>query len=350
MKFDFDLLKKISETPGAPGYEKPIRDVVHALVKSHVDEIYTDHLGNIITVKKGVDNPEGKKIMLAAHLDEIGFMVNHIDDNGFLRFVPLGGFDPKTLTSMRVLVHGKESVMGVMGCKPIHMMSPAEREKGVKLDDFYIDLGLPKEEVEKLVETGNAVTRYQPLEMLGELVNGKSLDNRVSVYILLELLKTLENTPYDVYGVFTVQEEVGIRGASVAAHQINPDFAIAIDVTIASDTPGTSPEKQISKIGKGAAIKVYDSSTICDYRMVAYLKKIANQFAIPWQAEILPFGGTDTAGMQKMGKNGAIAGAVSIPTRYIHQTIETAHPNDILATINLLKVAVENLDSYDWVH
>lgn len=350
MKFDFDLLKQIIETSGAPGYEKQIRDLVISLIKDSVDEIYTDHLGNIITLKKGNDNPKEKKVMLAAHLDEIGFMVNHIDDNGFLRFIPLGGFDPKTLTSMRVMVHGKESVMGVMGCKPIHMMSPAEREKGVKLDDFYIDLGLPKEKVEKIIEVGSTVTRYQSLEWLGELVNGKSLDNRVSVYILIELLKRLENHPYDVYGVFTVQEEVGIRGASVASHQINPDYALALDVTVASDTPGTSPEKTVTQVGKGAAIKVYDASTICDYRMIAFLKKMASKFAIRCQSEILPFGGTDTAGMQRIGKNGAIAGAISIPTRYIHQTIETAHPNDITATVNLLKVAVENIDSFDWSH
>ncbi len=350
MKFNFELLKEISETPGAPGYEKPIRDLVISHIEPLVDEWYTDALGNLITRKKGQQNPEGKKIMLGAHLDEIGFMVNHIDENGFLKFIPLGGFDPKTLTSMRVQVHGTKSLLGVMGSKPIHMMQPEERTKAVKLDDFYIDLGLSKEEVEQLVPIGSTVTRYQALEMVGNMVNGKSLDNRLSVYILIEALKQMKDVPYDVYGVFTVQEEVGIRGASVAAHQINPDYALALDVTVASDTPGTSPHLKVTEIGKGAAIKVYDASTICDYRMVAYLKQQATNHNIPWQAEVLPFGGTDASGMQKMGKMGAIAGAISIPSRYIHQTIESAHPDDIMACIELLSLAVKNIPDYDWSH
>lgn len=350
MEIDFELLKQISETPGAPGHEKPIRNLVISRIEKLVDAYYTDPMGNLIAVKKGSNNPDSKKVMLASHLDEIGFMVNHIDDNGFLRFIPLGGFDPKTLTSMRVNVHGKETLPGVMGSKPIHIIPKEERGKLLKIEDFYIDLGLPKAEVEKVVEVGAAVTRFQELGKLGKLISGKSLDNRASIYILVDLLQRLKEIPYDLYAVFTVQEEVGIRGAMTATHHINPNFAIALDVTIAADTPGISAEKQITKIGKGAAIKAYDAGTICDHRMVAFLKKMAAKSAVRWQTEILPYGGTDASAMQKMGKNGAITGALSTPARYLHQTIETVHPADMSASVALLKTALEHINDYDWAH
>ena len=347
---NLELLKDIVNTPGAPGYESRIRNRIIEEIKDIVDEWYIDHIGNLICLKKGSNNPEDKKLMLAAHLDEISFMVTHIDDSGFLKFHTLGGFDPKTLTSMRVIVHGREDLPGVMGCKPIHIMSPEERTKAPKIGDFYIDLGLSKEEVEKFVSVGDTITRSQEVEKLGNLINGKSFDNRLSVYILTEMLKQLTTIPYDVYAVFTVQEEVGLRGAGVATHGINPDFGIAIDVTIANDTPGVPAHEKVTELGKGTAVKIYDASTICDYRMVDFLKQTAIENEIEWQPEILTAGGTDTAGIQRMGKSGAIAGALSIPLRYVHQVIETAHPADIKATIDLLVKASENVNKYNWEH
>jgi len=348
MTINFELLKTICETPGAPGYETRIRALVIAEAEKLVDELKVDHLGNVLALKKGSANPEGKKVMLAAHMDEISFMVTHVDEQGFLRFHPLGGFDPKTLTSMRVWVHGQQDLPGVMGSKPVHIMSPEERKRMPEIKDYYIDLGLPVEEVKKLVPAGSTVTRRQELAPLGHLVSGKSLDNRLSVFILLEMLRNLDTVPYDTWAVFTVQEEVGLRGAQVAAHQINPDFGLAIDVTIANDTPGVPGQEKVTEIGKGAAIKMYDSSTICDYRMVNFLKQTAEKNNIKWQPEILTAGGTDTAGIQRMGKNGAIAGAVSIPLRYVHQVIETAHPEDVQACTNLLVAAMSAIDQYDW--
>jgi len=184
---------------------------------------------------------------------------------------------------------------------------------------------------------------------MGDCINCKSLDNRISVYILLETLKQLEDFPYDIYGVFSVQEEVGLRGAHVAAHSVNPDFAFGLDTTIAYDVPGARAHEKITSLGKGTAIKIMDSSTISDYRMVNYLKKCANDNDIKWQPEILTAGGTDTAPLQRTGKNGSIAGAISIPTRHIHQVIEMVHKEDVIASIKLLKVALENLDHYTWV-
>jgi putative aminopeptidase FrvX len=340
------LLKLICETPGAPGHEHRVREVVLKELKGLADEVSIDKMGNVTAVRRG---RERKKVMSAAHMDEIGFIVTHIDDKGFLRFHTLGGFDPKTLTAQRVIVHGKEDVIGVMGSKPIHLMSPEERNKAPQIQDFFIDLGLPKKKVEKLVSVGTPVTRQRELIEMGNCVNCKSIDNRVSVFILLETLRKLKgNIPYDFYAAFTVQEEVGLRGAGVAAHHIEPDFGINLDTTIAFDTPGARPYEMVTELGKGAGIKIMDSSTICDTRMVDFLRKTADKHKILWQSEILPAGGTDTAGLQRNGKTGAIAGAISIPTRHIHQVIEMADKTDIQNCIDLLTYSVKEINTYNW--
>ncbi len=341
------LLKEICETPGAPGFEHRIRKVVLRELKGLADEVSIDNMGNICAFKKGKAR---KKVMVAAHMDEIGFIVTHIDEQGFLRFHTLGGFDPKTLTAQRVIVHGKKDIIGVMGSKPIHIMSQEERGKNVKIEDFFIDLGLPKKEVEKYISLGDPITRERDLIEMGDNVNCKSIDNRISVFILIESLKNLKGAklPYDLYAVFTVQEEVGIRGANVSSLQIQPDFGFGLDTTIAYDVPGAKPHECVTKLGEGTAIKIMDSSTICDYRMVAYMKKTADKHKIKWQPEILPAGGTDTAGIQRMSAGGAISGAISIPTRHIHQVIEMANKNDIQGAIDLLSACVIELDSYDW--
>lgn len=341
------LLKNICETPGAPGFEQRVRELVIKEVTPLVDEVSVDNMGNVIALKKGKGD---RKVMVAAHMDEIGFIVTHIDDDGFLRFHPLGGFDPKTLSSQRVIVHGSKDLIGVMGCKPIHLMKPEERTKQVPINEYFIDLGMQKEEVSKLVSVGDPVTRERQLIEMGACVNSKSLDNRVSVFILLEAFRELKDAevPYDIYGVFTVQEEVGLRGAISAAHLIDPDFGFGLDVTIAFDVPGSNGHESVTKLGKGAAIKIMDGSVISDYRMVNFLKKVAEQEKIKWQPEILPAGGTDTAGVQRYGKRGAISGAISIPLRHIHQTIELAHKEDIKNCIDLLRSGITQLDTFDW--
>jgi putative aminopeptidase FrvX len=314
-------------------------------VKPLVDKISMDNMGNLTAFKKG---KKDKKVMIAAHMDEIAFIVTHIDDRGFLRFIPLGGFDPKTLTAQRVIVHGKKDLIGVMGSKPIHIMTMDERGKVVPLTDYFIDLGMPKKEVVKYIKVGDTVTRERGLIEMGNCINCKSLDNRLSVFILIETLRELKSTPYDIYGVFTVQEEVGIRGASVSALQIQPDFGFGLDVTLAVDTPGMKEHEMITELGKGTAIKVMDSSTICDYRMVKYMREVAEKNKIPYQMEILPAGGTDTAGLQRMTPGGSISGCISIPTRHIHQVIEMADKNDIRHSIDLLKKCLEGIDKFDW--
>ena len=341
-----ELLAKLCEVAGAPGHENRVRKIVLDEIKPFVDEISIDNMGNVVAIKRG---KEKKKVMIGAHMDEIGFIVTHIDDKGFVYFHTLGGFDPKTLTAQRVIIHGKEDVIGVMGGKPIHLMSAADRQKVPTTKDYFIDTGLDKKTLEKIISVGDTITRERKMVEMGECLNCKSLDNRVSVFILIEMLKEMKKTPpFDVYAVFTVQEEIGIRGANVSSMQINPDFGFGLDTTIAWDTPGSTKQEQVSALGEGACIKVMDSSTVCDYRMVAYMKEIAKKKKIKTQLEILPAGGTDTAGIQRMNPGGSIAGAVSIPTRHIHQVIEMVNRNDVRASIDLLRHCVENLNNFNW--
>ena len=350
---NIDLLKQICQTPGAPGFEQRIRQLVIETVTPLVDSVTIDAMGNVVALKKGTQDENGedrKKAMVAAHMDEIGFIVTHIDDDGFVRFHTLGGFDPKTLTAQRVIIHGKQDVMGVMGCKPIHIMKAEERGKVMPIEEYFIDTGMEKTDLEKIVAVGDSITRERELIEMGDCINSKSLDNRISVFILIEVLRALQEQELsvDVYGVFTVQEEVGLRGAISSAHHINPDYGFGLDVTIAYDVPGAQAHEMITRLGKGAAIKVMDGSTICDYRMVNFMKEMAEKNGIKWQPEILPKGGTDTAGIQRYGKDGSIAGAISIPLRNMHQTIEMANKDDVLACIALLKTCLSNLHKYDW--
>ena len=346
MSLDIALFREICEAPGAPGFEHRIRKVVMREVQNLGDEIRVDTIGNLI-VRKG----SGPKVMVAAHMDEIGFVVTHIDDYGFLRFHTLGGFDPKTLTAQRVIVHGRnQDFVGVMGSKPIHVMTVEERAKLPLTTDYFIDLGMRYEEVVKHIAVGDPITRERGLIELGECVNAKSIDNRVAVYILVQALKELKDTQLacELHAAFTVQEEVGLRGATVAAHSINPDFGIAIDTTIAYDVPGSKNHEVITKLGEGAAIKVMDGSVVCDRRMVRYMQQTAEQAGIRYQLEVLTAGGTDTAPLQRAGMGGSIAGAISIPTRHLHQVIEMAHKEDIRGAIELLKACLMNIGKYDW--
>lgn len=346
---DIDLLRQICAIPGAPGFEERIRNFMIESLEGLVDHWEVDPMGNLTAFRKG---RESRKLMLTAHLDEISFIITHIDDEGFLRFIPLGGFDPKTLTAQRVIIHGREDILGVMGSKPIHIMKAEERNKAVQIEDFFIDTGLSKEKVTALVRVGDPVTRERQLIEMGDCLNSKSLDNRISVFVLLETLRRLkgQSLPFDVHAVFTVQEEIGLRGAISAAHRINPDFGIVIDTTIAYDVPGSQAHEQVTRLGKGVGIKIMDGMTVCDPRMVDYLKTQADTHAITWQPEILPAGGTDTAAVQRYGKNGSIAGALSIPTRHIHQVIEMVHREDVGHCIDLLEKAILNLDQGNWNH
>jgi endoglucanase len=351
---NIDLLRRLCETPGAPGREERIRRVVIDVLKPLCDEVSTDALGNVIGVKRAKSPltsfketfgaAAGKprpRLMLSGHMDEISFLVTHIDDQGFIRFTTLGGFDSKTLTAQRVFVHGKRDLLGVMGSKPVHIMTEEEKKQAPKIEDYFVDVGLPAAEVRALVGVGDVITRQRELVEIGQTLNAKSFDNRMGLFVMIEALAKLRSHEVDVYAVASVQEEVGIRGAVVATRNIDPDIGIALDITVANDVPEAKAHEYITRLGGGTAIKVMDSSVVCNPRIVAFLKQLAEVHEIPHQMEVLTRGGTDTAALQRSGK-GAAVGCISIPTRYVHSVIEMCHQDDIRATIDLLALFIEN--------
>lgn len=344
------LFKQLCEASGASGFEYGIRDLIIEEITPLADSVSVDNIGNVTALIKGRSSE--KTIMCAAHMDEIGFIVRHIDDNGFIRILPLGGFDPKTLTAQRVIVHGTKDLPGCMGVKPIHVMSPEERSKMPAVTDYVVDLGMTKEEVEKYVSIGDSITRVGDLIEMGDCLNVKSIDNRGGCYLLIEAIRAIKNAgilpDYDLYAVFSVQEEVGLRGAQAATLALNPTFAFALDVTIAFDTPGSGAHDKCTVLGKGTAIKVYDGTLITDSRMVKFMSALCEEKNIPCQLELLAAGGTDAGAMQKFTAGGAITGAVSIPVRNVHQSIEMAHKTDIQASVDLLAACFTSLTRWDW--
>jgi endoglucanase len=338
---NLDLLTTLCETAGPSGREERIREVVRAELEPVVDSIEVDPLGNLIARRAGGGGP---RLMLSAHMDEIGFMVSHIDDTGFLRLLPLGGFDPKTLTAQRVTVHGREDLLGVLGGKAVHLMTDDEKGRPPKLDDYFIDVGLPAERVRELVRAGDVVTRERAMARLGDLVTCKSLDNRAGLYVMIEAVKALGEHRCEVVAVGSVQEEVGLRGARVATARVRPRVGLAIDITLANDGPDAKPHQRITTLGAGAAIKVYDTSAIVPRAVVDHLVAVADERGIATQLEVLTRGSTDTRELGLSG-DGAPAGCVSIPTRYVHQVVESCHPDDLDACVALVVAFCETAHS-----
>ncbi len=338
MAINLPLLRELCQAPGAPGHEEKVRDIVVRELTPLCDEVKVDPIGNVIARKQG---SEGGRFMVSAHMDEIAFMVSHIDDQGFVHFVPLGGFDPKTLTAQRVIVHGRRDLLGVMGSKPIHIMTEDELKKKLELRDFYVDLGLPADRVKESVRVGDVITRERDVIEVGDMINGKSFDDRIGVFVMIEAMRGLRAPRMDVYAVGSAQEEVGIRGANVAAHAIDPDVGVALDVTLANDVPAADKRDYVSELGKGTAIKAADSSVICNWKLVAAMRQLCEDRSIPYQMEVMPRGGTDTAAIQRAG-TGAAAGCVSVPTRYVHSVIEMIHPDDVAASIALTTALMES--------
>ncbi len=339
-----ELLRRLAEAAGIPGREEEVRDIVRAAVAEVVDEVQVDVLGNVIAHKKG----SGPKVVVAAHMDEIGFLVSHVDEEtGFLRIEPVGGFDARTLIASRVVVHTQSGpLLGLIGIKPVHILTEEERKKEVRIQDLFVDLGLPGKEVKEKVRVGDPVTLYQTFTEVGELVSGKALDDRVGVYVGIEALRRLRAHKADIYFVGTVQEEVGLRGARASAFGIAPEIGVALDVTLACDMPGVQPHEQVTKLGKGVAIKVKDAASISHPGLVRFLVKLAEEKAIPYQLEILPRGGTD-AGAIQLAREGAAVVTLSVPTRYVHTVVEAAHTKDIEAAIQLLAAFLERCHEAD---
>lgn len=346
-EFHSDLLRRLCEAPGIPGREDQIRSVVIEELSSIVDEVSVDALGNVIGVRRGSGGP---KVMIAAHMDEIGFFVSHVDEKGFLRLQPVGGFDPRVLIAQRVIVHGHagSTLRGALqlAAKPIHLLDPSDI-KPPKVEELFVDLGLTAEAVNEMVEVGDIVTMDRSLETIGDCVMSKSLDDRLGIYVMLEAVKAATRANAAIYAVATTQEEVGLRGARTSAYAIDPDISIALDVTLAMDIPGAQSHLQITALGQGAAIKIMDSSVLSNSKLVRHFRDLAKEHDIPHQMEILPRGGTD-AGVTQLARAGNTAITLSIPTRYVHSVNEMASISDIEACVTLLAKFLEAAGSRDY--
>ncbi|MGI8474868.1 MAG: M42 family metallopeptidase [Thermomicrobiales bacterium] len=338
------LLKRLCETPGVSGYEEKIAALVADEMRPLVDTVRFDALGNVIGVKKGSGGP---RLMIAAHVDEIGFFVKHVDDQGFLRLQQVGFWDARNLVSQRVLVQGfaGQTLRGALqlAAKPIHLLDPSEI-KPLKLDDLFVDLGMSAEQVRASVGVGDMVTMDRTFEETATCVMSKALDDRVCVYVMLEALRIVGPTSAEIVAVASTQEEVGLRGARAAAFDVQPEIAIGLDVTLAVNIPGAPPESAVTRLGAGPAIKIIDSSMIANPKVVRHLRDIADALAIPHQLELLPFGGQDGGAMQ-LARGGAAAGTISVPTRYVHSPNEMASKDDIDGAIRLLARFMEEAGS-----
>jgi endoglucanase len=319
-----ELIRKLVETTAPSGFEAPIRAVVRAEIEPLADEIRTDALGSLIA-RIG---SEGPKVMLSAHIDEIGVIVTHVDDNGYARIHPLGGVNPLTCVGGRVrFVNGAAGVIGV---------ERTEAGKPPVFEQLYVDLGVSRKK-DCPVQVGDAAGFERPMLDLGDRLVGKSMDDRIGAAILIETMRVLKQSdqpiPNQAFFVFSVQEEVGLRGATVAAYGVEPDLGIAVDVTGSGDTPrGLRME---TALGKGPAIKIRDASLIADPRVVAWMTGAAEAGRIPYQREVLTFGGTD-AGAISLSRSGVPSGCVSIACRYIHSPSEMVDTNDVQNAVRLL--------------
>ncbi len=339
------ILEKLSNAAGVSGFEENIREIITDEVKGHVDEIETDNLGNLIMVKKGKD--DGKKIMLAAHMDEIGLMVRHIDKEGFIKFSKIGGINDQMLLNQEVYIHTDNgNVLGVLGSKPPHRMKAAERKKAVEYENMFIDIGAKdKEEAEKIVSVGDVATIKREFSTLrGSIVAGKAFDNRVGCLVLIEVMKRIKSDA-TIYAVGTVQEEVGLKGAKTSAFKINPDLAIALDVTISGDHPGIKEDEAPAKLGGGPAIILTDASgrgIITHPKVKKLLIDAAEREEIPYQLEVSEGGTTDATAIH-LTREGIPTGVLSAPTRYIHTPVEVVDMDDVENTVNLLVAALEKV-------
>ncbi len=369
----FELLKRLCETPGVSGREERIRDLLLAETDGLWDETTIDPMGNLICLKRATRKPPRRKpasratslptdrpprVMLACHMDEIGFYVRHIDDTGFVRVQNVGAFDARNLFARRVIVHGRKDLPGTLNPvgKPVHIAAEEDKKKIPSISEFAIDLGLTKSEIIKQVEIGDPVTLYQETVAIGDGICGKALDNRAALWTTINAIRRTcgqpatrgskrqsskrttsspAGSPYDIYFVASVQEEVGVRGAITSAYNVDPDIGIAIDVTLCCDTPGVSPDDVVTRFGQGVAIKIMDGYSISDRGLVDEFIKLATRRRIPFQREIMPRGGTDAGALQR-SRAGKRVITLSIPTRYLHTVVETMHRRDAQAAVDLL--------------
>ncbi|MBP1915017.1 endoglucanase [Lederbergia galactosidilyticus] len=342
------MLKDLTDAKGIPGNEKEPREVMKQYITPFADEVESDGLGSLIAKKIGAEN--GPKIMISGHLDEVGFMITQIDDKGFLRFQTVGGWWSQVMLTQRVtIVTSKGDITGVIGSKPPHILSAEARKKPIDIKDMFIDIGASNKEeaVEWGVRPGDMVVPYFEFTVMNneKMLLAKAWDNRIGCAIAIDVMKNLQNVDHQniVYGVGTVQEEVGLRGAKTAANKIQPDIAIAVDVGIAGDTPGISEKEAQSKMGDGPQIILYDASMVSHKGLRELITDVADELNIPYQFDAIPGGGTD-AGSIHLAAEGAPSIAMTIATRYIHSHAGILHRDDFENAVKLITEVIKRLD------
>ncbi|MDI6640445.1 MAG: M42 family metallopeptidase [Methanocellales archaeon] len=347
MKEIKNLLEKLSNAHGISGHEGNIRAIVEEEIRSYVDEVRMDKLGNLIATKEGTS----PSIMLAAHMDEIGLMVKYVDDDGFIKFVKVGGWFDQTLLNQRVILHTEKGMLtGVIGSKPPHRMKEEEKKKVIEADDMFIDVGATsKKDALKLgIRAGTSITIDRELRPLAnDMVTGKAFDNRAGLVMLIEALKRT-NAEVTMHAVGTVQEEVGLKGAKTSAFGLSPDVAIATEITITGDHPGIEKKDSAIEIGKGPSLTVLDASgrgLITSEPVLRWLRETAEKNKIPYQLDVSSGGTTDATAIQ-LTKAGIPSGTVSLPTRYVHSPVEVISLRDLDRCAELIARSIETVDRY----
>lgn len=337
------LLKALSDAPGISGREERVREIVTKYSKGLFDSVETDAMGSVICTKKAKGTAKAK-VVLACHIDEIGFYVKHVDDRGFVKLVNVGGFDTRNLFARRVKVQASsgEDLIGLMNPagRPIHIAKEEDKKKIPEVGEFLVDLFLPADVVKSKVKVGDPVTLVQEMIEIGDVVTGKAMDDRISSFVALEAVKKVKNLKYDLVLAHTVQEEVGLRGAITAGYASDATIGVAIDVTLAVDVPGVPDDEACSKLGGGVALTVLDSASISNRSLLDEFIKVAEKNKIPHQLSILTKGGTDAAGLQR-ARGGMRTFTISVPTRNIHTVTEACHKKDLQAAIDLLAAWLE---------
>ena len=334
-----ELLQELSDAFGVAGFEDEVREQIQRHISPFIEEIRTDALGNLLAIRKG---KEDITLLLDAHMDEIGFIVKWIDDKGYLRFAPLGGWDPRILPGHRVEIQTRsgEKRLGVIGSTPPHILTEEARRQAIAFEDLFIDVGASsqQEALEMGLQIGDPLTiHYSFTELSPGYLTGKAFDDRAGCAVLIETARRLAETDlkFNLVFAFVVGEEVGLRGARTAAYQVDPDFALALEGTVGADMPGVPEESQPVRIGHGPAITMADRSIIVSRKMVRALERAAEEEEIPYQYKLPTYGGTD-AGAIHLSRAGVLAGVVSVPCRFIHSPNSTLCIDDFENTIRLV--------------
>jgi len=339
-----ELLRRLCETDGISGHEDGVVELVKEALQGHADGFTVDAMKNVTAVRRGTAEGRRPVVMLAGHIDEIGFLVYNVDNDGFASMVAVGGWDPANIVGHTVRVRTRKSGILRAVVSRRAELDPSKQQQTPSMDNVYLDFGLPGDRVRERVSRGDQVCMDTAFQELGDCFVAKAFDDRIGVYIMIEAFRRSRTPAIDLYAVGTSQEEVGLRGSTVAAQMVRPDIAVALDITGSGDTPGYPERLRIAELGKGVAIKQMDASVISSTSLVDYMRSLAESKGIDHQMEILVRGGTDTASMQKFGP-GSHTICLSIPTRYGHSPVAVIHRHDVETAIELLVAFLESLDA-----